>query len=41
MNGEPESPPPFLSSWRNVHLLVIAELGALVVAFWALTRWAS
>jgi len=37
----PESAPPILSSWRNVYLLVIVELGALVALFYALTRWAS
>ena len=36
-----EEPPPFLRSWRNVYLLVIGELAALVALFWALTRWAS
>ncbi|HEX6853593.1 MAG TPA: hypothetical protein VF139_19510 [Candidatus Polarisedimenticolaceae bacterium] len=41
MKAEPESPPPFLSRWRNVYVLVLAELGALVAVFWALTRWAS
>ena len=41
MTQGPETPPPFLSRWRNVYLLVIAELCALVAVFWALTRWAS
>jgi hypothetical protein len=41
MPRTPESPPPFLSRWRNVYVLVLAELGVLVVAFWLLTRWAS
>ena len=34
-------PPPVLGSWRNLYLLVAAELGALVLLFYALTRWAS
>jgi len=37
----PEPPPPVLSRWRNVYLLVLAELALLVAAFWLLTRWAS
>jgi hypothetical protein len=41
MTEEPETPPPFLSTWRNVYLLVLAELAFLVAAFWALARWAS
>ena len=41
MTESPETPPPFLSTWRNVYLLVVAELAALVLAFWALARWAS
>jgi len=41
MAEEPEIPPPFLSRWRNVYLLVLGELALLVLAFWALTRWAS
>ncbi len=36
-----ESPPPFLSTWKNVYLLVMVELVVTVVAFWILTRWAS
>jgi hypothetical protein len=38
---EPEDPPPLLGSWRNLYLLVVAELGVLVLLFHALTRWAS
>ena len=34
-------PPPFLRSWRNVYLLVLAELAALVIAFAVLREWAS
>jgi len=38
-NGEP--PPPLLGSWRALYLLVVAELALLVLAGYALTRWAS
>ena len=41
MSDDPEARPPFLSRWRNVYLLVLVELAALIAAFWALTRWAS
>lgn len=41
MAGDPDTPPPILSHWRNVYLLVLVELGLLVAAFWMLTRWAS
>ena len=34
-------PPPLLGAWRNLYLLVAAELGGLVLLFYALTRWAS
>jgi hypothetical protein len=36
-----DAPPPLLSSWRNLYLLVLGELAALVFFFYALTRWAS
>ncbi|HYC00896.1 MAG TPA: hypothetical protein VEC57_17315 [Candidatus Limnocylindrales bacterium] len=36
-----EAPPPLLRTWRNLYLLVLGELLALVAIFWALTRWAS
>jgi hypothetical protein len=39
--SEPEAPPPFLSRWRSMYLLVLGELALLVLLFWALTRWAS
>ena len=38
---EPEAPPPLLGRWRNLYLLVLAELGVLVILFYALTWWAS
>ncbi len=37
----PETPPPVLRSWRNLYWLLLAELGALVLLFYALTRWAA
>lgn len=36
-----DEPPPLLGTWRAIYLVVIAELAALVLAFWALGRWAS
>ncbi len=38
---EPEEPPPFLSTWRNVYLFVLVELAVTVVLFYAIGRWAS
>ena len=38
---EAEAPPPLLGSWRNLYLVVLGELAALVLLFYALTRWAS
>jgi hypothetical protein len=38
---EPEDPPPVLGRWRNIYLVVLLELGALIVLFHLLTRWAS
>ena len=37
----PDEPPPFLGSWRNIYLLVLGELAALIAIFAALTWWAS
>ena len=37
----PDAPPPLLSRWRNLYVLLLVELGALVALFYALTRWAS
>jgi len=37
----PEAPPPLLGAWSNLYILVLAELGALVLLFSALTWWAS
>jgi hypothetical protein len=39
--NEPKPPPPFLSTWKNIYLLVLGELALLVVLFAILTRWAS
>jgi len=36
-----EDPPPLLSSWRNLYVLVLVELGLVVAVFYALTRWAA
>lgn len=36
-----DEPPPVLGRWRNVYLVVLAELGLLVAIFYALGRWAS
>jgi hypothetical protein len=36
-----DDPPPLLGSWRNLYWLVLGELAALVLLFFALTRWAS
>ena len=40
-DGAPTEPPPLLGSWRVLYGLVLAELGVLVLFFYALTRWAS
>ena len=36
----PEAP-PLLGSWRNLYVLLLVELAALVGLFAAITRWAS
>lgn len=36
-----EDPPPFLSTWKNVYLLVLGELAVLVILFALLARWAA
>jgi hypothetical protein len=33
--------PPALKRWRILYLLVVGELAALVLLFYALTRWAA
>jgi hypothetical protein len=38
---EADDPPPFLGRWRNVYLVVAAELAVIVALFAALTWWAS
>lgn len=40
-HDEPETPPPVLGRWRNFYALLLIELGALVVVFYLLTRWAA
>jgi hypothetical protein len=37
----PDEAPPLLGSWRNLYLLLLVELAALVAFFTAVTRWAS
>jgi hypothetical protein len=37
----PDDPPPVLGTWPTFYGVVLAELGALVLLFYALTRWAS
>jgi hypothetical protein len=32
-------PPPFLGSWRNVYLVVVAWLAVLIGIFYAFTRY--
>jgi hypothetical protein len=39
--GTGDEPPPLLGSWRNVYLLLLAELAALVAAFALLAWWAA
>ncbi len=36
-----EEAPPFLGTWRNVYLLLLAQLGVTIAVFYAITRWAS
>jgi hypothetical protein len=38
---EADDPPPFLGRWRNVYVLVAAELALLIALFAALAWWAS
>lgn len=37
----PDAPPPLLSSWRNLYVVLVCELAGLVLLFYALTRWAA
>lgn len=30
--------PPLLGAWRNIYLVVLGNLAALIVLFWAITR---
>jgi hypothetical protein len=32
-------PPPFLTTWRNVYISVLAWLALLIFAFYAFTRY--
>jgi hypothetical protein len=36
-----DDPPPLFGSWKNLYLLVLAELALLVALFAAVTAWAS
>ena len=36
-----QDPPPVLGRWRNVYLLLVLSLGAVVAVLYAATRWAS
>jgi hypothetical protein len=36
-----EQPPPLLGTWRNLYVVLVVELAALVAAFWTLGWWAS
>jgi len=40
MTGDEEKP-PILGTWRNVYLLLIAQLAVTIVVFYAITRWAA
>lgn len=37
----PADPPPPIGTWRAWYLLVAGELAAIMLACWALTRWAQ
>ena len=40
MSGEQE-PPPFLGSWKNVYVMVLAYLAAVITALFVVSRmWA-
>ena len=38
---EEDEAPPLLGRWKNLYLLLIAELVLLTALFYALARWAS
>ncbi|MEL6183738.1 MAG: hypothetical protein AAFU79_03870 [Myxococcota bacterium] len=38
MSGDPEVPPPILGRWRNLYLLEVAVLVALIVIFTVVGR---
>jgi len=37
-NNDEQSPPPFLKSWRNIYLLVLANLAVLIILFYLFTK---
>lgn len=41
MSEPEEEAPPFLERWSSVYALLLLELAALSVLFYALTRWAA
>jgi hypothetical protein len=36
-----DAPPPLLGTWRNLYVVLLVELAAVVAGFWALTWWAA
>lgn len=36
-----EAPPPLLGTWRNIYLLLVAELALIAAASALLTWWAA
>jgi hypothetical protein len=34
----PDEPPPFLGTWRNVYLFVLAYLACVITLFYVFTR---
>lgn len=36
-----EQPPPLLGTWRNLYVVLVVELAAIVAAGWVLGWWAS
>jgi len=34
----PDEPPPFLGTWRNVYILVLSYLAAVITLFYIFTR---
>jgi hypothetical protein len=34
----PDEPPPFLGTWRNVYIVVLAYLACVITLFYVFTR---